>query len=93
MVPDVPALDAFAPQQDGLPPTELDIDQGQVVQFLVIAPVIIVLDKRRATSLKRAWQVVIFHWDAVLHGLVPAFDLALRLWIGWRPAGMLNAVP
>jgi hypothetical protein len=26
VVPDVPALDAFAPQQDGLPPTEIDID-------------------------------------------------------------------
>jgi hypothetical protein len=39
------ALDAFTLQQDGLPPAEIDIRRGQVVQALVIAPVVILLDK------------------------------------------------
>ena len=31
-------LDAHAFQQDGLPPAEIDISRGQIVQALVIAP-------------------------------------------------------
>jgi hypothetical protein len=31
------ALDALALQQDGLPPAEMDIRRGQIVQALVIA--------------------------------------------------------
>jgi len=37
-------LDALALQQDGLPPAEINISRGQVVQALVVAPVVIVLD-------------------------------------------------
>ena len=39
------ALDALALQQDGLPPAEIDISRGQVVQAFMVALVIIVLDK------------------------------------------------
>jgi len=42
---DGPALDALALQQDGLPPAEIDISWGQVVQALVVAPVVILFDK------------------------------------------------
>jgi hypothetical protein len=38
------ALDALTLQQDGLPPAEINISRGQVVQALVVAPVVIVLD-------------------------------------------------
>ena len=56
---DGPALDAFTLQQDSLPPAEIDIRRGQIVQALVIAPVVIPLDKLGDLSLQRARQVVI----------------------------------
>ena len=78
-MPDGPALDALALQQNGRPAAEIDIRRGQVAQALVIAPVTILLDKLLDLGLQRARQVVILQQDAVLHGLMPAFDLALRL--------------
>jgi hypothetical protein len=87
------ALDAHAFQQDGLPPAEIDICWGQVVQALVVAPVVILLDKGLNLGLKRARQVVVFRQDAVRHGLMPALDLALCLGMGGRAADMLDACP
>ena len=86
---DGPALDALALQQNGLPPAEIDISRGQIVQALVVAPVVIPLDECLNIGLKRAWQVVVFQQDAVLHGLMPALDLALGLGMGGRAADML----
>ena len=86
------ALDALTLQQDDLPPAEIDISRGQIVQALVVSAMVIVLDKGFDLGLKRAWQVVIFQQDAVLHGLVPALDLSLRLGMGRRAADMLNAL-
>ena len=51
------ALDALTPQQDALPPAEMDISRGQVVQALVVAPVVILLDDCLNTGFKRAWQI------------------------------------
>jgi hypothetical protein len=73
------ALDALTLQQDGLPPAEIDTRRGQVVQALVIPLVLIMLDKILNFGLQRARQVLILQRDAVLHSLVPAFDLSLRL--------------
>ncbi len=42
---DGPAFDALALQQDRLPPSEIDISRDQVVQALVVAPVVILFDK------------------------------------------------
>ena len=78
-VVDGSTLDALTLQQDGLPPAEIDIRRGQVVQALVIPLVLILLDKILNSGLQRARQIVIRQRDAVLHGLVPAFDLSLRL--------------
>ena len=89
---DGPALDAHALQQDGLPPAEIDISRGQIVQALVVAPVVILLDECLNIGLKCAWQIVIFQQDAVLHGLVPALDLSLRLRVSRRAADMLDAL-
>jgi hypothetical protein len=38
---DGPALDALTLQQNGLPPAEIDISRGQIVEAFVIAPVVI----------------------------------------------------
>ena len=90
---DGPALDAHALQQDGLPPAEIDICRGQVVQAFMVSAMVMVLDECLDMGLKRAWQIVIFQYDAVLHGLVPTFDLALGLGMGGRAADMLDALP
>ena len=89
---DGPALDAPALQQDGLPPAEIDIGWGQIVQAFVIASLVILLDKCLDLSLQRAGQVVVFQQDAVLHCLMPALDLALRPGMGGRAADMLDAM-
>jgi len=86
------ALDAHTVQQDGLPPAEIGIGGGQVAQAFVVALVVVSLDKRGDLSLQRTQQVVILEQDAVLHGLVPAFDLALGLRMRGRAADMLNAL-
>jgi len=89
---DGPALDAHAFQQDGLPPAEIDIRRAKIVQALVVTSMVIVLDECLNIGPKRAWQVVIFQQYAVLHGLMPALDLALGLRVSRRAADMLDAL-
>ena len=58
----------------------------------MVVPVVILLDKGFNLGLKRARQVVVFQQDAILHGLVPALDLALCLGMGGRAADMMDAM-
>ena len=39
------SFDPFSFQQDGLAPAEVDISRGQIVQALMIAVVVVVLDE------------------------------------------------
>ena len=39
------ALDALALEQDGLPPAEIDISRGQVVQAFMVSAMVILLDE------------------------------------------------
>ena len=39
------SLDAFSLQQDGLTTPEVDIGGGEIVQALVIAPMVVVIDE------------------------------------------------
>lgn len=71
------SLDPFALFDDGWCPAEVGVGRHHVVQALVIAPVVVVLDERLDLDLKVAGQEVVFQEDAVLQGLVPALDLAL----------------
>lgn len=73
------AFDPFSLQQDGLAPAEVDIGGREVLQALVVAAVIVVLDEVANVGFEIAGQVVVFQLDAVLQGLVPALDLALGL--------------
>ena len=77
---------------NGFATPEVDVSRGQVVQAFMVALVIIVIDECLNICLKRARHVVVFQQDAVLHGLVPALDLTLRLGMGWRAADMLDAL-
>ena len=72
-------LDFFPFSENVFVTSEVDVCRSDVVQALVIAVVVVVIDEDTDLLLQIAWQVVVFQENAVLHGLVPAFDLALRL--------------
>ena len=73
------ALDPFAVIDDGFGPSEVGVGGRHIVEALVIAPVIIVLDEGLDLAFEIARQEVIFEQNAVLQGLMPALDLALCL--------------
>jgi predicted oxidoreductase len=58
---------------------EVGVGGGHVVQALVVALVVIVLNEGFDLGLEVAGQEVVFQQDAVFQGLVPALDLALGL--------------
>ena len=72
-------LDPFSLLQDLVATPEVDISGCQVLQALVISPVIVVADEPADLPLEIAGEEVVFQKDAVLQGLVPSLDLALGL--------------
>ncbi len=78
-------LDPFSLVQDGLPAAEVDVCGSEVVQALVVAVMIVVIDERLDLGFETARQEVVLQQDAVLQGLMPTFDLALGLRVIGRP--------
>ena len=72
-------LDLFPFSENVFVTSEVDVCRSDVVQALVRTVVVVVIDEGTDLLLQITWQVVVFQENAVLHGLVPAFDLALRL--------------
>ena len=72
-------LDALALEQNGLRSTEVDIGGCEIVQALVVAMVVVVLDEEVDLRFELARKVVVLEQDAVLERLMPALDLALGL--------------
>lgn len=72
-------LDPFSLFQDGVATPEVDVCGCQVLQALVVSPVVVILDEGFDLLPEVAWQVVVLQQNAVLQGLVPALDLALSL--------------
>jgi hypothetical protein len=81
------SLDPFALLDNGRGPAELGIGGRQVAQDFVVTSVIIVFSEGLDLGLKIAGQEVVFQQDVVLHGLVPAHDLTLRLGMEWTCNG------
>ena len=73
------SFDPFSLFQNGLATSEVDIGRREVLQALVIAPMIVVLYEGVDLQPEITRQVVVFQQDAVLEGLVPTLDLALCL--------------
>ena len=71
-------LDPFSLLQDLVATPEVDISGCQVLQALVISPVIVVADEPADLPLEIAGEEVVFQKDAVLQGLVPSSPLAGR---------------
>ena len=86
------AFDPFSLQQDGLATPEVDVGRSEVGDTLVVSQVIVVGDEVADLLFEIAGQVIVLERDAVLEGLVPAFDLALGLGMQRRPANMAHAL-
>ena len=86
------SFDPFTLFDDGGCPAEVGVGGRHIVQALMIALVIVVLDERLDLAFEIAGQEVVFEQDAVLQGLVPAFDLALGLGMEGCPANVAHAL-
>ena len=71
--------------------SKVDVGRGEIAEALMVAAMIVVLDEGRDLAFEIAGQVVVFQQDAVLQGLMPAFDLALCLRMAGRTADVLHA--
>ena len=70
-------LDLLSHLQDLGSAPVVDVGWGQVAEALVVPVVVVVIDESGDLAFQVAGQEVVFQQDAVLHGLVPSFDLAL----------------
>src|SRR6476661_8367012 len=59
------SLDPLSLQQNGLAASEVDVGGREIVEALVIAPMIVVLDEGCDLGFEIAWQEVVFEQDAV----------------------------
>jgi hypothetical protein len=84
------SFDPFSSQQDGLPASEGDVGWGEIIEALVITPVVVSLDEGRNLGFEIAGQEVILQQDAVLERLMPALDLALGLGMARCTAGVIH---
>ena len=83
-------LDLFPFSENVFGTPGVDVRGSDVVQALVIAVIVVVIDKDTDLLLQIAWQVVVFQENAVLHGLVPAFDFTLCLRMEWSVANVFH---
>ena len=86
-------LDFFSFSQNNFVSAEVDVGGCDVVQALVVSLVVVIFDEGPNLALKITVQVVIFQQNSVLHGLMPALDLALSLRVEWRTADMVHVLP
>ena len=86
------AFDPFAVFDDGFGPSEVGVGGCHIVEALVVAPMIVVLDEGLDLAFEITGQKVIFEQNSVLQGLMPALDLALSLGMERSPANMIHAI-
>ena len=72
-------LDLLPFSQNGFVTAEVDVGGCDVIQPLMVALVVVVVDECADLAFEITGQVVVFQQYAVLHGLVPALNLALVL--------------
>ena len=70
--------------------SEVDVGGGEIVDALVIAAMVVVVDEGRDLGFEIAGKEVVFQQDAVFESLVPALDLALSHWMIGRAAQVLD---
>src|SRR5271163_996526 len=72
-------LDAVSFGEDRLGSSKIDVSGREVVDALVIADVVIVLDEGVDLLLEISGQIIVVEQNAVLQGLMPTLDLSLGL--------------
>src|SRR4051794_24788561 len=85
------SFDPLPFEQDRLPTTKADVGGGEVVEALVGASMVIVLDKGTDLRLQIGREIVVLQQDTVLQRLMPALDLALGLWVAWGAPDVRHA--
>ena len=73
------SFDPFPFDEDGVAASEVDVGGGEIIEALVVAGMVVVLDEGADLRLQMAGQIIVLEQDAVLERLMPALDLALRL--------------
>ena len=76
--------------QDDFVAPEVDVSGCDVVQTLVVALVVVVVDEGADLTFKIAGQIVVLQQHPVFHGLMPAFNLALGLRMEWCAPNMIH---
>ena len=85
-------FDLLPPFDDGRIPSEVSIGGRDVIQALVVAMVVVMLDEGPDLVFEIAGQVIVLQQDAVLQRLMPAFDLALGLRVVWCTPDVVDAL-
>ncbi len=71
----------FLALQENCPsPAEVYVRWREVLEALVISPMVMIGDEGINLVFEIVWKEVVFQEDAVLQGLMPALDLSLCLW-------------
>ena len=84
------SFDTLAFEQDGFSSAEIDIRRRQIIDALVITPMIVVLDEGFDMRFEIAGQIIILQQDLVFECLMPALDFTLRLGMAWRAADVID---
>ena len=85
-------LDLFRPFDNGGVTPEVGVGWCDVIDALVVAVVIVMLDEGADLVFKVARQEIVFQQDLVLEGLMPALDLTLGLRVVGSPSNMVHVV-
>ncbi len=83
-------FDPFSLLQDGLTAPEVDVGWRKILQALVIATMVVVIDEGINLLHEIARQIVILEQNAVLEGLVPSLDFTLSLRVVWSATNMVH---
>ena len=86
------SFDLLSLFQDLFSAPKVDISGRQVPQALMVSVVVVVSDEVIDLHLEITGQEVVLQQDAVLHGLMPAFNLALGLWVEWCATNVIHAL-
>jgi hypothetical protein len=86
------ALNVFTLFDDGRCSAEVGICGRHIVEAVVIAPMIVVLDAGLDLAFEVTGQEVVLYKDRVLQRLMRALDLALCLGMKWRASDMIHAI-
>lgn len=86
------AFDPLSLFRDLLIAPEVDIGGRKFSEALVVAFVVVIVDEGDNLPFQVPGQEVMLEQDAVLHGLMSSFDLALGLWVVRGATHMLHAL-